>query len=147
MPFVVLWSGAAPAACFSEVRVFDTLVVIFVQATRQRAQILASPISPCRSLRPGAPSTMPRDSVANFGRHVPMKRLGQPAPSLTHTESGRINNEREWLALVPIWENLFRELASPPAECSCDRQDRSVPTRRAGTSVAAPCDPIGLQTA
>jgi putative tryptophan/tyrosine transport system substrate-binding protein len=42
--------------------------------------------------------------------------------------------------LIPPFEAAAAALKIA-AECSCDRQDRSVPTRRVDTSVAAPCDP------
>jgi len=39
------------------------------------------------------------------------------------------------------------QAASPSAERSCGRQDRLVPTRRAGTFVAVLCDPADPETA
>jgi hypothetical protein len=42
---------------------------------------------------------------------------------------------------------VLLDSAPPSAECSCDRQDRSAPTRRADTFVAAPCDPTDPETA
>src|SRR5260370_36520797 len=39
------------------------------------------------------------------------------------------------------------QAAPPSAECSCDRQDRSAPTRRVDTFVAVPWDPTNPETA
>ncbi len=40
-------------------------------------------VSQQKAATPLIPSTMPEDSVKNFGRQVPMKRAGQPAELAT----------------------------------------------------------------
>src|SRR5262245_27453798 len=53
MPFVALWSDAAPGFGFSVARVFGIFVAIFVKATKRPRQIQVYPILPGRRLPSG----------------------------------------------------------------------------------------------
>src|SRR6516164_2913961 len=56
-----------------------------------------------------------------------------------------VSDTRVWqLAVLP---NAEAYCAATPAECFCGPQDRPALTRRQGTSVAEPCDPIDPKTA
>src|SRR5262249_44633789 len=77
MPFVAPWSGAAPGSCFSEVRVFDTFVAIFVQAMRRRAPTQVHPISPGRRLPSGRQLSLkciPSRLALSFRLALPLHR-------------------------------------------------------------------------
>jgi NAD(P)-dependent dehydrogenase (short-subunit alcohol dehydrogenase family) len=50
---------------------------------RSRAVIRVNAVAPGPIWTPLIPSTLPEDSVSNFGKQVPMKRPGQPAELAT----------------------------------------------------------------
>jgi hypothetical protein len=53
-------------------------------------------------------------------------------------------DESVWSVIRTLSDKIGEQLTT---HLRAIRQDRSVPTRRAGTCVAAPCDPTGLQMA
>jgi hypothetical protein len=105
MPFVAPWSGAAPGSCFSEVRVFDTFVAIFVQAMRRRAPTQVHPISPGRRLPSGRQLSLKCILWHyRFGWHFRSIDTWHATCFLEHLET----TYSRWLSRNPI-------RASPPA--------------------------------
>ncbi len=66
--------------------------------------IRANAVAPGPIWTPLIPSTLPEDSVNNFGKQVPMKRPGQPG--------------RDWQRLTSCWPIRFRATGLHPARPS-----------------------------